>query len=152
MRAAITLVRRHGETTFQVVAGPEVSIPKQVRDCKAAAQSGRENPEYAEIQLWMSDHGISKSYRFLKPGEKRMEFVPPAPASETEQAEPEIEQPASETEQAVPEIEQPVSENEQPAAPASDSAAPAAASSDIPSSDSSPSGADAPKNRRNRNK
>jgi hypothetical protein len=55
MRTSIILVRKHGETTFKMVAGPEVSILNQEGQMREAALSGASHPEIAEIQNWICD-------------------------------------------------------------------------------------------------
>lgn len=68
MRHAITLQRLHGETAFQVTAGPEVAINEQLDAAKAIARTGREHAEIAELQVWTSSEGLRKRYRFKSSG------------------------------------------------------------------------------------
>lgn len=75
MRHAITLHRLHGETAFQVIAGPEVAINEQLDSAKLLARTGRAHAKIAEVQVWTSSEGLRKRYRFKQPV-----TPPPAPA------------------------------------------------------------------------
>ncbi len=84
------MVRRHGETNFEIVTGPEVPIREQIADSKKVAQSGdRTHPEYAEIQVWVSDVGISKSIRFKPEPKPEAKSVTPKPEVERPTTPPE---------------------------------------------------------------
>jgi len=65
MRTALTLAFwRNGQS--KVVAGPHVAIDQQIADFKKIA-AHRENATLAELQLWISDAGITKRMKFREP-------------------------------------------------------------------------------------
>lgn len=69
MRHAITLHRLHGEKDFKVVTGPEVPIDGQIDAIKQLARSGRVHPTIAAAQVWNSDRGCIKRFKFQSPAE-----------------------------------------------------------------------------------
>ena len=74
MRQAITTGRRHGETKFGLVYGPETKIGDQLKAFKAAKVKGV-HADYAELQLWTSDAGRVSKFFPTKLGEKPKPFV-----------------------------------------------------------------------------
>ncbi|HEX8312409.1 MAG TPA: hypothetical protein VF614_13895 [Chthoniobacteraceae bacterium] len=82
MRSALTLVRSHGEQKFAVAVGPEISIDEQMRHFKRASSGGKCHETIAEMQLWISDAGISKRVRFgvvPEPIDPKLPPPPPVP-------------------------------------------------------------------------
>lgn len=67
MRTSILLVRKHGETAFKLVAGPEVPITEQIKNFNEALCLGNSHPEIAEVQRWESDSGHFRTIRFHEP-------------------------------------------------------------------------------------
>ena len=65
-RFSITVARKHGETSFKAISGPEVPIDAQKAACREMAGS-REHPEFAEVKYLESDAGVLRSYRFREP-------------------------------------------------------------------------------------
>lgn len=65
MRTALLIfIPRKGP--FQVLLGPEVTIDKQIAEFKKLA-AVRENKSLSELQLWVSDAGITKRMKFRDP-------------------------------------------------------------------------------------
>ena len=61
MRQAVTLGRRHGETTYRMIIGPDVPITEHTKRLKAMRVAGSD-PEYCEIQIWQSDSGRTAKF------------------------------------------------------------------------------------------
>jgi len=62
---ALTLGRPHDSQKWETIKGPDVPLPIQIvafRDFQGA----RTHPRFAEVQLWVSNEGISKK-RILQP-------------------------------------------------------------------------------------
>lgn len=66
MRLALVIGRRHGEDSFSVLAPP--ALPHGVREFYHA-QLLAEPSEFAELQMWTSDEGVTKSKHFAPPPE-----------------------------------------------------------------------------------
>lgn len=65
MRTALLIaIPRKGP--FEILCGPEVAIEKQLAEFKRRAAQ-RENAKLAELQLWVSDAGITKRLKFRDP-------------------------------------------------------------------------------------
>ena len=64
MRTAIVVARRHGETGFEMLCGPEIPITDQQSKMREWLSAEGVHEDYAEIQLWESDQGIWRSLRF----------------------------------------------------------------------------------------
>jgi len=70
MRTAILMARRHGQTGFELVLGPETPIVEQREAFKDfQRQYPKSHPEFGEIQLWESDRGEVKTFKVLSPEE-----------------------------------------------------------------------------------
>ena len=69
-RFAITTGRKHGETVPRVLIGPEVSLDQQKATMRILA-CRRAHPELAEVQLWESDSGVTRTIRLRKPAEEK---------------------------------------------------------------------------------
>lgn len=54
MRQYLTLARKHGAKKFEVILGPDISVPDHLKAFKKNRAS-RINEDFAEIQLWQSD-------------------------------------------------------------------------------------------------
>lgn len=99
MRTAITLQRLHGETTSQVIAGPEVPIHEQLAAFKKLAAE-KTNAEIAQVEIWTSDSGRIKHRRFdlpkpvETPAKPEEENLPPTPegSADEEPATPETDE------------------------------------------------------------
>lgn len=64
MRTALTIaLLRKGPQPFVVLAGPEVPIHQQISEFKKLA-AYREGGKFSEMQLWVSDAGITKRLKF----------------------------------------------------------------------------------------
>lgn len=72
-RTAITLIRKHGATSFELVAGPEVGIQQQLTAYTADFCHSPHHADVAEVQLWESDGGVRRHRRLT---------LPPAPSPE----------------------------------------------------------------------
>jgi len=118
MRTAITLVRRHGAANFEVVAGTDVPVHEQIADAKKLAQTkDRTHPEYAEIQVWVSDIGIAKSIRFKSASADSSSGEPePKVGRHASEAGPEVELPKTPPETNLPSPTSPEVELPKPAA------------------------------------
>lgn len=67
MRRAITLARPHGKQALQIVQDNTVPFEKQLREFKSCIAAGKSHPQFAEMQLWVSDKGIAKRAKFSDP-------------------------------------------------------------------------------------
>lgn len=65
-QTAVTVARRHGEKSFEVLIDPSVHPGEHVQEFRKIA-GDREHPEFAEVQLWTSGEGVTKSKRFREP-------------------------------------------------------------------------------------
>ena len=66
MRQAITIGRRHDAPTFKVIAGPELPIAEHHKRFKTMREF-RDDPDFAEVELWESGRGRVRRHRFSKP-------------------------------------------------------------------------------------
>ncbi|TXH52221.1 MAG: hypothetical protein E6Q97_16610 [Desulfurellales bacterium] len=63
MRSAITIVRRHGSTQWELLAGPETHISEHRALFKGLCRS-KHNEEIAEVQVWAPDVGLDRRRSF----------------------------------------------------------------------------------------
>ncbi|MHA3773659.1 hypothetical protein ACXR0O_19155 [Verrucomicrobiota bacterium sgz303538] len=61
--SAITVARRHGGRTFEVVIDASVH-PGEHKAAFRELAASREHPEFAEVQIWESNVGVTKSKKF----------------------------------------------------------------------------------------
>jgi hypothetical protein len=89
MRTACTFIRQHGRSNFELIAGPDVPIARQLTEFKKVLPL-KEHPSIAEAQLWYSDHGRSKVHRMADPKAKKpkAKAVEPAPADPPKETPP----------------------------------------------------------------
>ena len=69
-RTAITLIRKHGSQTWELVSGPEVRIDHQFAALTDGFCHSPHHADVAEVQVWDSDTGIRR---------RRMLSLPPSP-------------------------------------------------------------------------
>ncbi len=81
-RTAITLIRKHGATSFELVAGPEVGIQQQLTAFTADFCHSPHHADVAEVQLWESDGGVRRHRRLTLPPAPSPEASTPASAPE----------------------------------------------------------------------
>lgn len=67
-RSAITIGHPHNGGALVVVHGPGVPIQDQ-KDRIRAHNVSREHPEFSRVELWTSDSGRIRTYKFRKPSE-----------------------------------------------------------------------------------
>ena len=63
MRTALILAREHGEPHLAVISGPEIPVHQQVSRFKGLIVTSASH-DFAEIQLWESDAGMTNRKRF----------------------------------------------------------------------------------------
>lgn len=71
MRTSIILTRKHGATKFALAADPTVSITEQTDGIRELLAGGNVHPEFAEVQIWDSTHGLQRTLKFHSPAEKK---------------------------------------------------------------------------------
>lgn len=64
------MVRRHGKTKFEMIAGPEVPQAKQIAEMRELIAVGAAHPRFAEVQRWTSDDGLDRTVRYRTPDEQ----------------------------------------------------------------------------------
>jgi hypothetical protein len=69
MKTALTLIRRHGSDSLEILTGNEVKLPIQLAGFKAL-QRENEHPQWAEAQFWVSDRGMTKRKKFQPAAEE----------------------------------------------------------------------------------
>jgi len=65
MNAAITIGRRHGSLSWELVAGPEFGPGDQMAAAKGMSRTGT-HADYCEVQVWQAHGGLQRRYN-LKP-------------------------------------------------------------------------------------
>lgn len=68
MRRAVTIAVPH-KGKPKVIAGPDVPYDVQLKALKQASIS-RAHEEYARVEIWLSDVGVTKTAKFIHPDEE----------------------------------------------------------------------------------
>jgi len=122
MRLAITLARKHDATAFELVQGTDVSIRDHASGFKEIRRQGKTHPDYAEVQVWVSDLGAVSRAKFVKPESEKPAPTPapkksskkaPAKAGKKSAADPAPETAPETVADAEPDPETPVAESDQ---------------------------------------
>lgn len=69
MRTAITVAKRHSNSKWVTLAGPEVEITTQLAEAKKLA-GHREHKDFSDLEVWSSDGGRQRRLKFSKPPTK----------------------------------------------------------------------------------
>jgi hypothetical protein len=95
MRTGILIGRRHGETAFELICGPETPLPKQKDALREGLTLNGVHGELAEVQLWTSDGGLDRRVRFKSPTEAKATQEAQAPEAPEKPKEEATDEPAT---------------------------------------------------------
>ena len=64
MRTSILLARKHGETEFVLLAGPETPLHEQREMLSGLLVANKVHDDFSEVQYWESDDGCQRILKF----------------------------------------------------------------------------------------